>query len=226
MAAAAESLDQVTQAMAMKPESSVPAPHSLACAAPAEGVTQSRMVLDYLGRRFSIGPKHLAAPAPTDADLLQAACVALRAPDHGGLNPFRFVKIGTHQRERLGTLFAQDAARRGHGAEEVERASQRAHNGPVLLALVGRLRPDDHVPEHEQWLCIGAALMNFLNALHLMGFGAKTLSGESLRDPDIQAAFCREGETLLAWIVAGTPTRSAHAKKADDATNVLADWTA
>lgn len=220
-------MDHATHLMATKLEGSVPAVHTLDCAAPAEGSAHPRAVLEHLGLRFSLGPKHLAAPAPSDADLLQAACVALRAPDHGGLSPFRFVKVGTHQRERLGALFAQDAARRGHGAEEVERARQRAHNGPALLALVGRVRSDvDHVPPHEQWLSIGAGLMNFLNALHLLGFGAKTLGGESLRDPDIQAAFCEEGETLLAWIVAGMPTRAAHARKADDAAQVLTHWAA
>ncbi len=182
-------------------------------------------VLEHLSRRFSVGPKYLTLPAPSEGDLLHAACVALRAPDHGGLNPFRFVQVGAQQRERLGALFAQDAARRGHGADEVERARQRAQNGPALLALIGHVRHDvDDVPAHEQWLCIGAGLMNFLNALHLMGYGAKTLSGASIRDPDIQRAFCGEGESLLAWIVAGTPMRSTHAKRADDATRILAPW--
>lgn len=183
-------------------------------------------VLEHLGLRYSVGPKYLRPPAPSQAQLRQAAGVALRAPDHGGLSPFRFVRVAPHQRERLATLFVDDAARRGHGAEEVERARQRAHNGPALLALVGRIQTGvDDVPEQEQWLCIGAGLMNFLNALHLQGFGAKTLSGASIRDAAIQQAFCAPGETLLAWIVAGTPTRSAHAKRADDSARALTDWT-
>jgi len=108
---------------------------------------------------------------------------------------------------------------------EVERARARAGNGPALLALIGRLRSD--VPDvHEQWLCIGACLMNFLNGLHLQGYGAKTLSGASIGSPEIQAAFCGDGERLLAWIVVGTPTRTAHGKRIDDASSVLTDWSA
>lgn len=183
------------------------------------------MVLEHLSRRFSVGPKYLTLPAPSPDELLLAAAVALRAPDHAGLSPFRFVRVGVHQRDRLGSLFAQDAVRRGHSIDEIERARQRAHNGPALLALVGRVRTDvDEVPAHEQWLCIGAGLMNFLNALHMMGFGAKTLSGASVRDPAIQRAFCEDGECLIAWIVTGTPTRNSHAKRLDDATRVLTDW--
>ena len=191
----------------------------------AEPPVAAEAALEHLARRFSVGPKYLAGPAPSQAQLLQAACLALRAPDHGGLGPFRFVRVGADQRERLAALFAQGAAQRGHGADEVERARQRAHNGPALLALVGRIEADvDSVPAHEQWLCIGAGLMNFLNALHLMGFGAKTLSGASVRDPDIQRAFCEPGAQLLAWVVAGTPTRAIHARKAQDASRVLTDW--
>ena len=181
--------------------------------------------LEYLERRFSVGPKYLTLPAPSDTELLQAACLALRAPDHGGLQPFRFVQVMPDQRERLAGLFAQDAARRGHGADEVERARRRAHNGPALVALIGHVRDDvQDVPADEQWLCIGAGLMNFLNALHLMGYGAKTLSGASIRDPGIQRAFCEAGEVLLAWVVIGTPIRSMHAKRPDDATRVLGRW--
>lgn len=203
----------------------VPQPDGTCDEVTADESLLDRAVLEHLNRRFSVGPKYLTLPAPSAGDLFQAACLALRAPDHGGLEPFRFVRVGAHQRERLGALFAQDAARRGHGAQEVERARQRAANGPALLALIARIRQDvEDVLPHEQWLCVGAGLMNFLNALHLMGYGAKTLSGASIRDPEIQRAFCAEGELLLAWIVAGTPTRSMHAKRPDDTTRVLTSW--
>jgi len=182
-------------------------------------------VLDHLARRYSAGPKVLCEPAPARADLLRAAALALRAPDHGGLRPFRFVCIGRHRRQRLGELFAADAARRGHAAAEVERARERAHNGPALVALVARVddaQPD--VPAHEQWVCVGAALMNFLNALHLMGYGAKTLSGASVRDAQIQQAICGPGEQIIAWIVAGSPRRATQAKRLDDPAGIVSDW--
>lgn len=205
--------------------------HSATAAAPPYAVPRlppaedAADVLAFLASRYSLGPKYMAQPAPTRAELQQAAAVALRAPDHRHLRPFRFVRVADSQRARLASLFAADAARRGHGAEEVERARERAQNGPALLAVVGHVRANvEDVPLHEQWVCLGAGVMNFLNALHLMGYGTKLLSGASVRDPAIQAAFCRPGETLVCWLLAGTPTRAGRAKHVDHETDALSDW--
>ena len=190
--------------------------------APAAGHGEA---IDRLAQRYSVGPRFLAPPAPTAAQWRAAAELALRAPDHGGLQPFRFVVIGDAQRPALAALFAQHTSRRGQAAADVAKAHARAFNGPGLAALVARVRAGvTDVPPHEQWLCIGAALMNFLNALHLMGFGAKTLSGASVADAAIRAAFCNQGETLVAWIVAGQATRAAHARHQGAAAAVISDW--
>jgi hypothetical protein len=182
-------------------------------------------LLELLALRYSVGPRHLVAPGPSARQWACAADLALRAPDHGGLRPFRFVVVGDDQRAALAQLFATGAQQRGQSAVEVERARARAFNGPGLAALVGRVRdnvPD--VPPHEQWLCVGAALMNFLNALHLMGFGAKALSGASVSDPTVHAAFCGPGERLASWVIAGRPVRAAHPKAGTETSPVIGGW--
>ena len=182
-------------------------------------------VLMHLAQRYSISPKHLGDPAPGRAALLRAAALALRAPDHEALRPYRFVHIGVDQRETLGELYARGARRRGLDDAQVKQARERAFSGPCLLALIGHVRDGElDVPAQDQWLCIGAALMNFVNALHLMGYGAKVLGGASVRDVDVQQAFCEPGETLLCWIVTGTPTRSAHSRYSDDVASIFSDW--
>jgi nitroreductase len=182
-------------------------------------------VLTHLASRYSVGPKHLGPPAPGRAELQRAVALALRAPDHEALRPYRFVRIDAGQRAALGDLFARVAQRRGRNDAEIRQARERANNGPCLLALIGRVRHGAlGVPGQEQWLCIGAALMNFLNALHLMGYGAKVLGGASIYEAELQQAFCGPGEALLCWIVAGTPTRAAHSRYSDDADSILSDW--
>ena len=104
-------------------------------------------------------------------------------------------------------------------------APARAFNGPSLAALVARVRDDvPDVPPHEQWLSTGAALMNFLNPLHLMGFGAKALSGASVSDPAVYQAFCGTGERLASWVIAGRPTRAPHPKGDEAARPAISDW--
>ncbi len=194
-------------------------------AAPTDAVAAA--ALDWLARRHSVSPKHLGLPAPSAAELGQAAALASRAPDHLQLRPYRFVHVPTHSRGALAALFAQAATRRGQDAASVQSAHQRAYNGPALVALVVRLQaglPD--APGHEQWLAAGAALMNFINALHLQGYGAKVLSGLAIRDAGLQAAFCDADEQLVAWVTAGTPTRRAQERTAVGAHRhaVLEDW--
>jgi nitroreductase len=182
-------------------------------------------LLAALASRHSVGPKYLAEPAPGDAEIARAVTVALRAPDHSGLQPFRFVQVGADQRDALAALFAEGASLRGQSPAEIERARERAHNGPALVALVVRLREDvPDVPLREQWASAGAGLMNFLNALHLMGYGAKTLSGASVDDPPVRNAFCREGESLLCWIVCGTARERPKPRYAADLSAALERW--
>ena len=82
-------------------------------------------LLELLALRYSVGPRHLAAPGPSARQWACAADLALRAPDHGGLRPFRFVVVDDDQRAALAELFATGAQQRGQSAAEVERALRR-----------------------------------------------------------------------------------------------------
>jgi nitroreductase len=186
----------------------------------------SEQVLASLANRHSVGPKYLTYPAPDHEQLEAAARLASRAPDHAMLRPFRFVLVGEKQRSRLAELFAADAAQRGQDVGAVKRARERAFNGPALLAMVVRVRADvPDVPPHEQWLSAGAGLMNLLNALHLMGFAAKVLSGPSVRNPQIAAAFCEPDEYLSAWILAGTPLHTPAPRGNPNPVSLVSCWT-
>jgi nitroreductase len=184
-------------------------------------------LLDALRRRRSIGPRGLTDPAPPPEVLQAAAELALRAPDHQGLRPFRFVHVGRDERAALGELFAQAAAEQGRDDEGVAAARARADSGPALLAVVARIRDDvPDVPPHEQWLSVGAAVMNLLNALHLMGYAAKVLGGSAARSPALRRAFCHQGEQIACWVIAGTapfdPEPVAITRAA--ARDLLLDW--
>lgn len=176
--------------------------------------------------RHSLGIKYLAEPAPDDTQLARMAEAALRAPDHASLVPFRLAVVRGAARERLALLFEQAARDAGKDAEAVALDGQRARSAPVTLAVIARIdMGHPQVPAHEQWMAVGGALANVLNALHLQGFAGKMLSGRKARHPAVVAAFCGPGETLVGWIGIGTPTRPPRARPAKaGAPQVLQDW--
>lgn len=192
----------------------------------APDATSSRTVaLQALLSRHSVGPRWLTGPAPSAQQLEQAVACALRAPDHGQLIPWRAVLIEEEQRDALGQLFADFALAVGKPADEIERERERAAKGPVLVAWVASITPGiAEVPEHEQWLCVGGALTNFLNAMHLMGYAAKTLSGRKCQHPAVARAFCGEGEQLVAFICVGTPTRQGKPRCPDEPASAWSVW--
>ncbi len=186
-----------------------------------------KAALEALLGRYSVGPKHLIAPGPDEAQLRLMVAAALRAPDHGELLPFRFKVVRSDAaKARMAALFAAAARRAGKDEAGCAMDAERALHPPLTVALLARIDlGHPQVPAHEQWACVGGALSNFLTAAHLLGFGGKMLSGAKVRDADIAAAFCAPGETLLGWIALGTPIKPASGHSRKGGVEVaLADW--
>lgn len=172
--------------------------------------------------RYSISPKYLGDPGPTEDELDCMALAALRAPDHGKLVPFRFVVASGDGLDRLEAIFVKYGRRRGKGDVELAAERERARQAPCVIAVIARInRAPGGIPEHEQWIAIGGAISNALTALHLMGYGAKMLSGTRAADPEIAQAYCKPGEQLVGWISVGTPKAAAKARGDLDPARVL-----
>ena len=189
-------------------------------------MTMDNPALSHLLSRFSIGPKHLGEPGPDNATLQLMAEAALRAPDHGGLVPFRFVVIRGEARLAFADLLERAAREAGKGSDGAALDRDRALRVPVTLAVIARIDLGHPLaPGHEQWMAVGGAVSNLLLAAHALGFGGKMLSGAKVRQPRIVSAFCEPGESLVGWIGLGTPQRAGsagHAKRVS--APLLQDW--
>ena len=178
--------------------------------------------LQLLLERYSLGGKDLAEPGPSEAQLRLITQAALRAPDHGDLSPFRLIVIEKNARNRLADLFESYARRHGKTEESCSIERSRALQVPVTIAIIARIDLSHPVvAAHEQWACVGGAITNILNALHMLGYACKMLSGGKVRDQALIAAFCQPGETLVGWIVAGTPSRALRAKTSKQVDKIL-----
>ncbi len=160
--------------------------------------------------RHSVGGKHLGLPGPDEVALRTMTEAALRAPDHAQLVPFRFAVVASAEaRQRLGDLFEQVAVAAGKTPEAALIDRERALEPPVLVAVIARIDSGHPVATaHEQWMTVGGAVTNFLNAAHALGYAGKMLSGAKVRARPVIEAFCQPGETLVGWMVLGTPQRA------------------
>jgi len=196
-----------------------------------EELTELRMVVrdietesavaPLLARR-SVSPKRLMAPGPTLEELDLILQAALRAPDHGNLQPWRVLEFRADQRADLADLFEQEKLRRDPLASkaDLERARAHATLAPVLLGFVVSPKARTKVPVREQWLAAGAALCNLLNAAHQLGFGAIMLSGERCFDPVLSDQLGLTPDEFLAGFIslgriAQEPPKRRHAMPAE-----------
>lgn len=180
--------------------------------------------LAFLLHRHSTGPKHLREPGPGDAEIVRMAQASLRAPDHGRKIPFRFAVIRGEAKARLADLFEDYGRRRGKPDDEVAAERDRAAGPPVVIAVIARIVADDEVPAQEQWMAVGGAVANAMNALQLMGYAGKVVSGARASDPAIASAFCAPGETLVGWIAAGTASAPPKARDEDQPAAIVRRW--
>ena len=162
-------------------------------------------VLDALQNRVSVA--RLSAPAPSVAQREQLFAAALRAPDHGQLNPWRFLTIEGTARERLGDLFAQAlAARPGEvkpeALEKVRKAPLRA---PLLVVVIACLQDHPKVPPQEQLLAAGCAAHGLLLAAHGLGLGAMWRTGAIAEDPLVTSGLgLNDNERIIGFIYLGS----------------------
>ncbi|MBA3595941.1 MAG: nitroreductase family protein [Methylibium sp.] len=184
-------------------------------------------VLASMLTRRSVSPKRLCGPGPSPEQLEGIVGAALRAPDHGGLLPWRLIEFARAQRPRLARLFEEEKLRRDPLAstEDLAKAREHATHAPVVLGFVVRPRRNVVVPPHEQWLAAGAALGHVLLAAHYMGFGAIILSGERCADARLREALGVESaETLAGFISIGSIARSPPPVSPMPVAGVLSVW--
>ncbi|TAL68383.1 MAG: nitroreductase [Burkholderiaceae bacterium] len=181
-------------------------PVDLNADAASEAVGVARGLGGLLARR-SVSPRRLQTPGPDAAELDRLIQAGLRAPDHGGLHPWRIIEFRARSRATLARCFEQEKLRRDPlaSAIDLKRAREHATLAPVLLGFVVAPRQLSKVPLREQWLGAGAALGNILNAAHQLGFGAIVLSGERCFDAIlVRQLGLSETEFLAGFISLGT----------------------
>lgn len=174
--------------------------------APSAPVRASADTLRLLAERRSSKPFHLAAPAPTPAQLAALLRLAARVPDHGKLAPWRFIVMEGEGAVRAGAALAAVLEARGDAAAETLAAARATFTrAPLVVAVVSTAAPHPKIPEWEQVLSAGAVTQTLLVAAHAMGFGGVWLTGWACYDAQARAALgLADQERIAAFVHLGT----------------------
>jgi nitroreductase len=184
--------------------------------------------LHALNTRRSV--KFLRAPAPRQDELEQILQTAMVAPDHGALRPWRFKLIRGAAIGKLADMAIDAVKRSGDKRMTPEKEkSVRAWMAdvPLFIALAYKIDHDNvKIPDQEQMLATGASIMNMLNAVHMLGYGAFWSTGMGSYVEEVQQGlgFDPLDYKFLGYLAVGTPACEVPMAKRPDFHEFVTEW--
>jgi nitroreductase len=177
-----------------------------------------------LRTRRSGKAREMLAPGPDAAQLQAILHAAARVPDHGKLNPWRFVVIENRAAFADALLAIYRAGKPDAGRLEVEAVTQFATQAPCLVAVIASPKPS-HIPLWEQQLSVGAACQNLVLAAHAQGFVANWLTGWAAFDEQVLALLGGGGsERIAGFFFIGTQERALEERPRPSLDAVISHW--
>ncbi|QFU76427.1 nitroreductase [Halioglobus maricola] len=171
--------------------------------------------LQFLANRNS-APK-LCAPGPNADQMAQMIKVAMRAPDHARLRPWRFLTVAGERREALGGLLHEALLQRNPDADETAQAKARNSplRAPLVVVVICTLSEHPKVPPIEQRQSAACAAHGLLLAAEALGFAGIWRTGDAAFDRTFMDAMeLAANEEITGFLYLGT--RDGNAKPLPD----------
>lgn len=160
--------------------------------------------LDLLLNRRSAS--RLAAPAPAGEVLQNIINAGMRAPDHGALQPWRFVIAENDGLVRFSELLRAAAIKDGADEKAIEKATQAPMRAPQIITIIANCKESAKVPQWEQVISAGCAVQAMQMAALAQGFNGIWRTGAWTDHADVRAAFkCGENDKIVGFLYLGTP---------------------
>lgn len=159
--------------------------------------------LELLLNRRSIGK--LSQPAPQGEVLENILKAGMRAPDHGGLTPWRFVIAEGEGLQKLADILVAAAQAEQSEAAVIEKLSKAPFRAPMVITVIAKTTPHPKVPAFEQQLSAGCAVQAMQMAAVAQGFQGLWRSGDWMFHPMVHEAFGLNGEdAIVGFLYLGT----------------------
>ncbi len=183
--------------------------------------------LDNLNTRSSVPAKLLMDPAPDVHQLKQILQCAMSVPDHGGLQPFRFLTIQGDALKQLAEVFETAIKKRDPNAGDAyfKKQHQKPLRSPLIIVVVCCLCDNPKIPKIEQQLSAGCAAQNIMQATHALGFGACWLTGDNAYDEYVKESLgLAFNEQITGFIYVGSINGKTINKERILADNFCEEW--
>ncbi|MGI2261263.1 NAD(P)H nitroreductase [Shewanella sp. GXUN23E] len=155
----------------------------------------------------------LQAPGPNDTQLQQILDAAVRVPDHGALQPWEFIIAKEKGLQKLADILKAAAIADGADNSQIEKAATLPFRAPIVVTVVAKCRPHPKVPELEQQLAAGCALMAMQQAAFALGLGGIWRSGEYAFSREVHRLLgLAEADQIVGFLYLGTPVVQAPLK--------------
>lgn len=135
--------------------------------------------LAFLLTRRSRPYKLLSKPVPSQGEISTFLTAAARTPDHGKLEPWRFIVLSEADLRSLAPLARERAQAEG---QDPDKAASQFEISPLAVVVVEAPVDSPKIPAVEQTYSAGAVCVALLNAALSSGWGANWLSGFASHD--------------------------------------------
>lgn len=124
----------------------------------------------------------LGDTAPDDATLRTLLTAASRVPDHGKLEPWRFIVLRPAACKRLAELTKIRGAELSLDTDRLNKAVVGFQDAPLIVAVIASPKSHPIVPETEQFASAACVCLSLVNASLAAGWGAVWLTGWRAND--------------------------------------------
>lgn len=137
----------------------------------------NKPVMEFLLSRRSRPAKTLTTPVPRRAALEPILTAAARSPDHGKLEPWRFIVLERAALKRLAEVVEARGKSLGRDEVDISKARVQFESAHLAVAVIEVQKPSAKIPPIEQTYAVGGVCLALLNAALASGWGANWLSG-------------------------------------------------
>jgi nitroreductase len=184
-------------------------------------------LLAFLKTRKSASAKAMGGPGPDAAQVRDILSIAVRVPDHGKLNPWRFVVFDGDARTKVGALFARRYAdlHPEYASENVAFQQGLFLRAPVVIAVVSTATVHSKIPVWEQQMSAAAVCFSLVMAAQAHGFDAQWQSDWIAYDEGAKAAMgLAATENVAGLIYIGTSSVPLEDRPRPDAAALTTRW--